>query len=139
MKSHKSSHLVKSDTLNHHGTLFAGRMAEWFVEGCFISAASMYGNPNDVVCIKMHGLQFSTPARKGDIIELETKVVLVGKTSLTVYGKVTKDHEDEILVEGFMTFVCVDGIGNKMKHNLKQPEVETEEELKLIEIAKNLR
>jgi len=24
--------LVKSEDLNHHGTLFAGRTAEWFVE-----------------------------------------------------------------------------------------------------------
>jgi len=24
-----SSHMVKSSDLNHHGTLFAGRVAEW--------------------------------------------------------------------------------------------------------------
>ena len=28
--------LVKSEDLNHHGTLFAGRTAEWFVESGFI-------------------------------------------------------------------------------------------------------
>jgi len=29
MESFSSYHLVKSEDLNHHGTLFAGRSAEW--------------------------------------------------------------------------------------------------------------
>ena len=32
-------HLVKSEDLNHHRTLFAGRGAEWLVEAGFIAAA----------------------------------------------------------------------------------------------------
>ena len=35
MKVFKISHLVKSEDLNHHGTLFAGRTAEWLVERRF--------------------------------------------------------------------------------------------------------
>ncbi|NTU75550.1 MAG: acyl-CoA thioesterase, partial [Anaerolineaceae bacterium] len=34
-----TQHLVKSEDLNHHGTLYAGRTAEWFVESGFIAAA----------------------------------------------------------------------------------------------------
>jgi len=34
-------HLVKSEDLNHHGTLFAGRGAEWLVEAGFIAAANL--------------------------------------------------------------------------------------------------
>ena len=34
-------HLVKSEDLNHHRTLFAGRGAEWLVEAGFIAAASL--------------------------------------------------------------------------------------------------
>ena len=33
----KISRLVKSEDLNHHGTLFAGRGAEWFVEACLFT------------------------------------------------------------------------------------------------------
>ena len=51
-----TTRLVKSEDLNHHGTLFAGRMSEWFVEGCFIAAATSYGNPEEIVCVKLHGL-----------------------------------------------------------------------------------
>ena len=39
MKEYKISHLIKSEDLNHHGTLFAGRTAEWLVEaaaGCSV-------------------------------------------------------------------------------------------------------
>ena len=32
-------HFVKSEDLNHHGTLFAGRTAEWFVEAGLMAAA----------------------------------------------------------------------------------------------------
>lgn len=39
MNRAKISRLVKSEDLNHHGTLFAGRMSEWFVEACSISGA----------------------------------------------------------------------------------------------------
>ena len=34
-------HLVKSEDLNHHRTLYAGRTAEWFVETGFVAAANL--------------------------------------------------------------------------------------------------
>lgn len=40
----KTSRLVKPQELNHHGTLFAGRMSEWFVENCFICGACLRVN-----------------------------------------------------------------------------------------------
>lgn len=139
MNTHKMCRLIKSEDLNHHGTLFAGRMAEWFVEGNFIAAASMYGDPNNIVCVKLHGLKFGTPANKGDIITLETKVVHVGNTSMTVYGKVTRNDTSAILVDGFTTFVCVDENGKKMPHKLPQPQPDNEEEAELIARAKELK
>lgn len=45
MKVFKISHLVKSEDLNHHGTLFAGRTAEWLVEAGFVTAAAEHGRP----------------------------------------------------------------------------------------------
>lgn len=139
MKTNKMCRLIKSEDLNHHGTLFAGRMAEWFVEGTFIAASRMIGDPKSIVCVKLHGLKFGTPANKGDIIELETKVVAVGNTSITVYGKVTRNEAASILVDGFTTFVCVDEEGKKMVHNLPKPEATTEEEVLLIARAKELK
>jgi acyl-CoA hydrolase len=139
MKHYISTHLIKSEDLNHHGTLFAGRMAEWFVEGTFVAAASLYGNPENIVCVKVHGMKFAGPATKGDIITLTTRVVYAGNTSLTVYGKVCKNDDDNVLVDGFVTFVCVDKNGRKMPHNIVLPEPEDDEQRRLREIAIVLR
>ena len=49
--------MIKSEDLNHHGTLFAGRCSEWFVESAFIGAASKL-DPKHTVCLKIHGLEF---------------------------------------------------------------------------------
>lgn len=139
MRYYDTYKLVKSEDLNHHGTLFAGRMSEWFVESCFISVANEYKHPENLVCIKVHELKFMSPIRKGDIINIKSKIVSVGNTSILVYGKVTRNDSEEILVEGFLTFVCIDSNGAKMKHNLVVDEPNTKENLILLEKVKNLK
>ncbi|MGL4797314.1 MAG: acyl-CoA thioesterase [Paraclostridium sp.] len=139
MRYYDTYKLVKSEDLNHHGTLFAGRMSEWFVESCFISVANEYKHPENLVCIKVHELKFMSPIRKGDIINIKSKIVSVGNTSILVYGKVTRNDSEEILVEGFLTFVCIDSNGAKMKHNLVIDEQNTKEDLILLEKVKNLK
>lgn len=124
--------LVKSEDLNHHGTLFAGRMAEWFVESCFITAANEYKHPENLVCLKLHELRFTTPVKKGTIINIKSKILKAGKTSIVVYGKVTRNDDDKILVEGFLTFVCVDEDGKKMPHNLIVEGPSTQEYIEII-------
>jgi acyl-CoA hydrolase len=104
-----------------------------------VAAASLYGNPENIVCIKVHGMKFAKPVTKGDIITLSARVVYAGKTSLTVYGKVSKYDDDEILVDGFVTFVCVDQEGRKIPHNIVLPEPENDEQRILRETAKALR
>jgi len=137
MELHQSARLVKSEDLNHHGTLFAGRMAEWFVEGSFVAAALAVGNPDQIVCLKVHGMRFNIPAKKGDILKITAKVVYAGTTSITVYNKTLSSNTGKTLVEGFVTFVNVDDDGNKQPHNIKLGEL-SEEELVLQEKAKLL-
>ncbi|MDU6483275.1 MAG: hotdog domain-containing protein [Paeniclostridium sordellii] len=137
MEYYDTHRLVKSEDLNHHGTLFAGRMTEWFVESCFITVANEYKHPENLVCLKVHEVKFSKPIRKGDIINIKSKIIYAGKTSLTVYGKVLRDSNT--IVEGFLTFVCVDKDGVKMPHNLVLQEPRIEEDIKLLERVNNLR
>ena len=59
IKTFTTYRLVKSEDLNHHKTLFAGRGAEWFVEAGYIAATSMV-NPENLVCAKIHGMRFDT-------------------------------------------------------------------------------
>lgn len=132
MREFIQTRLVKSEDLNHHGTLFAGRMAEWFIESTFIAAASTHGNPEEIVCVKLHGLHFTGPAKKGEILTTTTRLVLAGTTSLTVYGAVSRLNETRVLVDGFATFVCVDAEGRKKPHGicLPPPEDDTEAALR---------
>lgn len=88
MKEYYNSRLVKSEELNHHGTLFAGRAAEWFVESAFIAASSTLGDPKNVVCLNVHGLLFRYPVKKGEIAKFSSRVANLGKTSIVVYTKI---------------------------------------------------
>lgn len=99
--------LVKSEDLNHHGSLFAGRGAEWMVEAGFIPAASLL-SPKNIVCLKIHGIEFLSPVRPGQILKFNAKVINTGRTSLTSYVSVSLVNDDKIVVDGFLTFVYVD-------------------------------
>ncbi len=132
-----STRLVKGEDLNHHGTLFAGRTAEWFVESGFISAASIL-NPSSVVCLKIHGMYFTKPVRPGQILKFSSKIVFAGKSSLVSYIKVTTGTNEESFVNGFITFIHVDHTTNATPHGIIIQPV-TEEEKALYDEARILR
>ncbi len=132
MKYYQISHLVKSEDLNHHGTLFAGRSAEWLVEAAFVAAASQHGRPQDVLCVNIHGFTFKKPVHKGDIITFFSKVAKVGTTSITVYVKAVSEIHGSTHVDGFLTFVCVDPeTETKRPHGIVLDEPENEEETQI--------
>ncbi|MFA9423353.1 MAG: acyl-CoA thioesterase [Sedimentibacter sp.] len=138
MKEYLCSRLVKSEDLNHHGTLFAGRTAEWFVESSFIAAAITIGDPEKVVCLNIHGFVFKTPIKRGSIARFSSKVAKLGNTSIVVYTKLDMELDQIIPVEGFITFISVDEDGNKVPHGLLLDEAKDEEEQKIRERANNL-
>ena len=135
----KISRLVKSEDLNHHGTLFAGRGAEWFVEACFICGAKITKKPENIVCVNIHGLTFKTPGDKGDIINLETRLAKVGRTSFVIYGKMTKNDSTDILSDGFITFVFVDENNKTIPHGIVLEDPIDDEDIRIREFAANLK
>ncbi len=110
--------LVKSEDLNHHGTLFAGRSAEWFVEAGFIAAASALPAQN-IVCLKVHGLTFTHPIKAGEVACFESKIVHAGRSSLTVFVSLKLQGWDEPILTGFITFVHINDSGKAEPHNLE--------------------
>ena len=138
MKEFLVSRLVKSEDLNHHGTLFAGRTAEWFIEAAFIAAASSVGNPENIVCMNVHGLLFKTPVSKGDIITFKSKIVRLGTTSITVHTSIYSETTEITPVNGFLTFIHVNDEGKKIPHSLVLDETTNVEELTLREQANKL-
>lgn len=136
-KSVCTTRLVKSEDLNHHGTLFAGRTAEWFVEAGFIAAAMLL-DVKSIVCLKVHGMYFTKPVRPGQILKFSSKVVYAGKSSLVSYIQVANDNSAIPYVSGFVTYICVDETTKPAAHNIEISPV-TAEDIELHEKAKNLK
>jgi len=109
--------LIKSEDLNHHGTLFAGRTAEWFIESGFIAATALL-DPRSVVCLKVHGMYFTSPAKPGEVLKFDSKIVYTGRSSLVAYISVCKSSSSKTLVEGFVTFIHVDEETRPLPHNI---------------------
>ena len=136
IKTFVSHRMVKGEDLNHHGTLFAGRTAHWFVESGFIAAASLTHAKN-ILCLKIHGMLFKKPVQSGSVIRFESRVVHAGVTSLTTFIEVFDSDTDGFLLEGFITFVHVDETERPTPHGLVI-ETSAPEIRKLQERAKNL-
>jgi acyl-CoA hydrolase len=136
IKKYVSHRMVKGEDLNHHGTLFAGRTAQWFVEAGFIAAASLT-HPKNTLCLKIHGMLFKKPVQNGNVIRFESRVVHSGVTSLTTFIQVFDSDTEGFLLEGFITFVHVDETERPTPHGLVIKPSEPEY-IKLQERAKNL-
>lgn len=120
--------LVKTEDMNHHGNLYAGRMAEWFVEACYLCASQVPGLPGALVCLRINDLVIKKPCPGGDTICLETRLVKAGSTSLTVYGRIVSHGGRRFHAEGFVTFVCVKKSGRPVAHRLRlDPPADAEE------------
>lgn len=136
IKKYETHHVVMGADLNHHGTLFAGQGAKWFVESGFIAAANIT-SPESTVCVNIHGMHFRTRVPLGTVVRYESKMVLSGKTRLIAYVKAVKSENEEHIVDGFLTFVHVDPQGRPMPHGITI-EADTKEDILLQEQARAL-
>ena len=140
MKKYYATHLVKSEDLNHHGTLFAARTASWFVESAFIAAACEHGDPSEIVCRNIHGMSFRTPVRNGSVVRFTSRVVHTGSTSLMVHVEVSDELTGQLAVDGYLTFVTVyKETGEKHPHGIVLDEPEDAPEVAEREGAQRLR
>ncbi|KAJ4462751.1 putative Thioesterase superfamily [Paratrimastix pyriformis] len=106
-----ASHMVKSIDLNHHQTLFAGRMSEWMVETAFMTARNALAcHPGNLVCKRVHKLDFRKPVPAGETFVLEGRVAHVGRTSISVYIEgyiLVPQSAPVVTADGFVSFVHV--------------------------------
>ena len=137
LRTHSLCRLVKSEDLNHHGTLFAGKTAMWFVESGFIAVASLT-HPEKIVCLNIHGMLFKKPIANGHVVRFESKVVLAGRTRLVSYVKVLGNRDEELLLDGFISFIHVDMQGKPVPHGIVIEPTDPEDKA-LQDKARNLR
>jgi acyl-CoA hydrolase len=131
----KLIHFVKSEDLNHHGTLYAGRCVEWMVEAGLIAACDVTQS-EAIVCMRINGLLFRKPVPKGTLVAIHSTVAYAGRTSLMSYVHVSNKITGEFIVDGFFTYVYVDDNGKAQPHGITITP-ETEEEIKVAEEAMN--
>lgn len=118
-----STHLVKSEDLNHHGTLYAGRSVDWMVEAAFNCAAQEHGIPDELVCIKIEEMIYKQPVEAGDIFIINSVVARASGSSILVHVDACTQMSRTSCVEGFITFVSWDAKTRTSKpHRLKMDE-----------------
>ena len=127
MKATYSQRLIKLADLNHHQTFFAGRCSEWFLESSYFAVAQ-YVDTKDTVLLVLHGIDFKFPIFAGDIVTFESKVIHVGRSTLTVYTKMYRSREPEkTAADGFATFSYLDENHHSKPHGITiTPETEEE-------------
>ncbi|ETA82467.1 acyl-CoA thioesterase [Youngiibacter fragilis] len=128
MKSQTTTRLVRYEDLNHHNTLFAGRLSEWFVESCFICAAKATGLPERLVCLEILDFMVRRPTHNGSLVDFSCRVARAGKSSIVVYCRVT-GNDGAVTAEGFITFVSLDERGKPALHGVTLDEPEDNDEL----------
>ena len=106
-----SQHIVMAKDLNAHGNLFGGTILAWIDEGCamYVMGKIKYSN---IVTVNMQDVNFSSPGRLGDIVQIYAKVEKIGNSSITIYSKaiandVAKQSLSEIIACK-ITYVCLD-------------------------------
>lgn len=140
MKKYETTHLVKGEDLNHHGTLFAARAAAWLVEAAFAAAACEVGGTEGLVCRCLHEMNFHRPVHKGTILCLESRVVAAGYSSLMIFVRAYDAIEKVQAIESFFTFVTLDeATKSKRAHGITLDMAEDEQELLERDKARGIR
>ncbi|GAA1618206.1 acyl-CoA thioesterase [Leucobacter chromiireducens] len=117
---------VKPEDLNQHGALFGGRLLQWVDEEAAIVAVAQLGTI-DVVTRHMSAIDFVSRADRGDLLELEYRVVTFGRTSITLSCRVENAVTgSEVLTLNEIVFVAVDSDGATVVHGRTVPTTGTE-------------
>jgi acyl-CoA hydrolase len=119
----RNRRLIKTEDLNPRGTLFGGRVLQWIDEEAAIYAFCQLGTQR-VVTKYMSEINFVSPGKLGDVIEIGMDMVEIGRTSITfnceVRNKMTKQT---IIKVDKIVFVNVDEDGKSTPHNLKTTKI----------------
>lgn len=108
--------IVLPADLNDYGSLFGGTLLKWVDEIAYIRVSLDFPGQR-FVTIGLDNVEFRHPIRKGQILRFRCKKMRVGKTSVSynvrVYGARYNTESEAVLFENNITFVCIDGKGDK--------------------------
>lgn len=122
--------IFPSDT-NYHGTMFGGKVMEYMDKIAAITSMRHARGP--VVTASSDSLDFVSPIRVGEVIDVEAFVTWTHRSSMEVYVKVESEHvytgERRTAVTAFFSFVALDEEGKPKPVAAIRPENEFEASL----------
>lgn len=119
-----TNHLIKSEDLNHHLTLYAGRCVEWCVEMAYVTAQRCFDKSRPLVFMSIRSLSMRSPARLGDILQLTGTVDYTGDSTIGVRVDARLAQpagEGRAVATGTFLFCTVDAEGKAVSHGLPAP------------------
>ena len=122
-----TQHLVMSKELNAHGNVFGGVMLAWIDEAAAMYAMNKIGYSN-IVTVNMDDINFKTPGKNGDIIQIFAKMERIGKSSFTVrtscisISRTMQIKRD--VIDCKVTFVCLDDAGKPFPYFEMNPNLD---------------
>tara|TARA_Y100000766_G_C18429420_1_gene375882 strand:- start:42 stop:398 length:357 start_codon:yes stop_codon:yes gene_type:complete len=109
--------LIKPEDLNAGGSLFGGQLLKWIDEEAAIYAMCQLDN-NKVTTKFMSEIDFISPARTGDVIEIGLEMSKIGTTSITFRCEArVKKTEKKIITIEKIVFVNLDDQLRPTPHN----------------------
>lgn len=105
--------MMPRDT-NPHGTIFGGVILSYIDQAGAIGARREViragGKPPAVVTVAMNRVEFHKPVLVGDVVRFLTRLVRMGRTSITMHVQVEAERGQEVLqvTEAEVVYVGVD-------------------------------
>ncbi len=99
---------------NPHGTIFGGVILSFIDQASAVGARRAViragGKPPMLVTVAMNKIEFKQPVLVGDVVRFLTRVVRVGRTSITIHVDVEADRGEQVLkvTEAEVVYVGID-------------------------------
>lgn len=111
-------HFVRPEDLNHHKTLYAGRISEWITEAAMIGVTRLLGSNEGVVLVALNNISIQKPTVAGAILDFYMEKGPPRSTSIPIYITVKHMLTGQVHAKGTAIFVTVDENGKKTPHHL---------------------
>ena len=111
--------LIKPEDLNAGGTLFGGQLLKWIDEEAAIYAMCQLENSN-VTTKFMSEIDFISPAKLGDVVEIGIETVKYGTTSITFKCEARVKNSEKVIIKiEKIVFVNLNKYGKPAPHKKK--------------------
>lgn len=111
-------HFVRPASYNHHGTVYAGQLADWMTEAAMIGVTQFLGKNENVVLAAIREMRIIRPVLAGTILDFQYEVGDLGTTSIEIRVEAKDMSTDVEYLYGSTIFVTVGRDGKKVPHEL---------------------